>query len=93
MPKITVVREEVNFLRSQIWNFSVPDSDEMWNASSDERGSILRNMTLQHTFRDNHDTSGWISQASVQLHDAWVILIGFDNAQFSSFTTWKWLHQ
>lgn len=53
-------------------DFSMPDGDEIWNASSDERGSILRNTTLQHTFRDNRDTSGWISQASVHLQDAYV---------------------
>ncbi|RAK93700.1 C6 and C2H2 transcription factor [Aspergillus costaricaensis CBS 115574] len=53
-------------------DFSMPDSDEVWNASSEERGSTLHYMTLQHSFRDNRDTSGWISQASVHLHDDYV---------------------
>ncbi|KAE8378650.1 C6 and C2H2 transcription factor [Aspergillus bertholletiae] len=53
-------------------DFCMPDSDEVWNASSNMASEFIRSVPFQQASRDNRDPDNWISQASGKLYDSHV---------------------
>jgi hypothetical protein len=66
--------EDATGSRSELLNladleFSMPDSDELWNAPCTSGTDILENIASKAKPRDNRDSQGWITQASSLLYD------------------------
>lgn len=53
-------------------SFSMPDSDDVWNAPPGEGSEIAQNVASQANLRDNIDPKEWISEASTVLYDTHV---------------------
>ncbi|KAL4950114.1 C6 and C2H2 transcription factor [Aspergillus filifer] len=62
-------------LTLQDLEFSIPDSDYLWNAPSDAEFHKARATGLLQQGRDNSNPSGWISQMSVGMYHP---SVGFD---------------
>lgn len=56
-------------------SFSMPDSDELWNAPLGTELEIIKRSASSAVARDNGDPKNWISEASALLHDG---RVGFD---------------
>lgn len=56
-------------------SYSMPDSDEIWNAPLGTESEVLKKSASSAATRDNGDPKNWISEASGLLHD---VRVGFD---------------